>query len=533
MTTGRDTLSKDETVTTATVEGGVPALIDARTPIERLHTKTRRKFETDLLPWIELGAASLVASSAHRVARDVSAIRTTILTTWSNRQTEGQVTKLEPVKRRMSSCGKSTSFEPAWSAHDDLSPPNLHQSAGWMLTSARKRGISIVGIPAAEVAAVGVVMMGKLNGDPRADAHLISTSDLRPSASVLPISRTFPVGNGASPADRPSGVIMPILALPLLMAEAPTDVDTAAASPHPMLPASPDNGRVEREWPVVQSSASASPPRSSIMAEPSTSQPTSPAPDQTDGQRDIVVTARTHTPGDPLQSVNAQSFAVTQTVDKAVIGPAALAYQSHVPEPVRSGVHNFLNNLHEPDVSLNYLLQLKPGKAMETIGRFAINLTIGAAGLFDVAKRRPFRLPRRPNGFGDTLGYYGVKSGPFFFLPVIGPATLRDLAGGAMDRLLLPLTVGKPFNQPAYTLPTGILSGLDRRAEFDGALRTIREGTSDPYTARRDLYLRRRQAEIDHLHERRAKASPVSQALGPPSRLVPKEIPSSSPGDRP
>ncbi|MFX6258432.1 MlaA family lipoprotein, partial [Acinetobacter baumannii] len=88
------------------------------------------------------------------------------------------------------------------------------------------------------------------------------------------------------------------------------------------------------------------------------------------------------------------------------------------PVPVRSGIRNFLYNLREPIVFVNFLLQHKAGKAAETLGRFVVNSTVGVGGLFDMAKRRPIHLPRRPNGFADTLGFYGVKPGPFLFLPL-------------------------------------------------------------------------------------------------------------------
>ena len=101
MTTGRETLSRAETVTVAAVEAGVPSLIDARTLIERFHTMIRRKSEADLVPWIEEGRASLVASFANGVARDIDAVRAAITTAWSNGQTEGQITKLKLVKRQM------------------------------------------------------------------------------------------------------------------------------------------------------------------------------------------------------------------------------------------------------------------------------------------------------------------------------------------------------------------------------------------------------------------------------------------------
>ncbi|MDI1295677.1 MAG: VacJ family lipoprotein, partial [bacterium] len=150
-------------------------------------------------------------------------------------------------------------------------------------------------------------------------------------------------------------------------------------------------------------------------------------------QPDIVVTASSGKGvSDPLAGVNAASFDAAQAVDAAIVGPVALAYKTKVPEPVRNGLRNFLYNLREPSIFVNYLLQLKPGKAAETVGRFAVNSTIGVAGLFDFAKRRPFHLPRRPNGFADTFGYYGIRTGPYLFLPLFGPTTVRDLIGDGL-----------------------------------------------------------------------------------------------------
>jgi phospholipid-binding lipoprotein MlaA len=240
------------------------------------------------------------------------------------------------------------------------------------------------------------------------------------------------------------------------------------------------------------------------------------------GTEEIIVTARPGAaPGDPLEHINAKSFEVTQAVDNAVIGPVALAYEHSLPKPIRSGLRNFLYNLREPVVFLNFIIQLKPGKGAETFGRFAINSTIGVAGLVDVAKRHPFKLPRRPNGFADSLGFYGVKPGPFFFLPLIGPTTLRDLVGDGVDRFVLPLSVGRPFNRLAYTVPTAVVGTLDRRAEFYEKLRTIR-GSPDPYSTRRDLYLQGRQAEIDHLRGHlHCSESPRSKLAAPDSNTAP------------
>ena len=244
----------------------------------------------------------------------------------------------------------------------------------------------------------------------------------------------------------------------------------------------------------------------------------SPATDRST-QGDVVVTGRKETAGDPLRAVNAESFAVTQKVDDAVVGPVARTYKKTVPSPIRRGIHNFLYNLREPIVFLNFLLQFKPGKAAETVGRFAINSTIGAVGVIDMAKRKPFRLPRRSNGFANTLGYYGVKNGPFLFLPLVGPTTVRDLFGGAIDRLILPVGVGHPFTSTSYTVPAGILGALDHRSEFDQTLKDLHDNSPDPYAATRAFYLNRRQAEIDHLHGR-VEGDPAGMS-GPPPSVVP------------
>lgn len=199
-----------------------------------------------------------------------------------------------------------------------------------------------------------------------------------------------------------------------------------------------------------------------------------------------------------MQAINAKSYAVTQSVDQAVVGPVAMGYRKVVPSPIRSGLHNAIFNLREPTIFVNYIVQLKPGKAAETLGRFAINSTVGIAGFIDIAKRHPFHLPRRQNGFADSFGYYGIKPGPYLFLPLVGPTTLRDLIGGGLDRLLLPVAVGQPFNQLAYSIPTGVVSSLDHRVEIDDRLSRIRGG-GNPYAAMRADYLARRQTEIDAL----------------------------------
>lgn len=202
---------------------------------------------------------------------------------------------------------------------------------------------------------------------------------------------------------------------------------------------------------------------------------------------------------DPAQAVNQVSYEAVQAIDKAVIGPVAREYKESVPGQVRKGVRNVINNLDEPIVFVNFLLQFKFGKAAETVARFGLNSTLGLAGIMDMAKRKPFNLPRRSNGLADTLGYYGVGPGPYLFLPLIGSTTVRDVFGRVIDLSLVPVVAGSPFNTPYYAIPKGGLSALDERAEFDDELKEIRD-SGNPYAAQRTYYLNKREAEILALH---------------------------------
>jgi phospholipid-binding lipoprotein MlaA len=288
-------------------------------------------------------------------------------------------------------------------------------------------------------------------------------------------------------------VILP--ALVLIGAPAPTTTDPipGAAPPSVML---------------VDAGQTAAPAAAPIPDPAATPNPATPDPAPAADRR------HHHAEGDPLEGFNRAMFSVHQKLDKAIFRPAAMGYRDAVPKPVRSGLRNFFSNLGEPIVALNYLLQLKFGKAAETLGRFAINSTIGIGGLIDIAKLPDFDLPHRPNGFGDTLGFYGVKPGPYLFLPFVGPSTLRDFAGGQGDGFVLPFAVGKPFDRWKYQVPRGVIAGLDLRAESDDDLRALMDGAVDPYATLRSAYLQSRQGEIDQL---RGKPQNVrSPELGEP-----------------
>lgn len=205
-----------------------------------------------------------------------------------------------------------------------------------------------------------------------------------------------------------------------------------------------------------------------------------------------------------------------QAFDRHVLRPAALAYKHGVPGFLRSALRNILSTLGEPVIFLNYLLQGKPGKAAETLGRFTVNVGLGLGGAIDIAKLPGVKLPHRPNGFGDTLGFYGVKPGPYLFLPFVGPTDLRDLFGGQADGVLvLPLVAGKPFNRVAFSVPRAVIDGLDRRAEADADLKALLDDAVDPYATLRSVYLQDRAGEIAQLKGHVAAATPTPE-LGDP-----------------
>lgn len=201
---------------------------------------------------------------------------------------------------------------------------------------------------------------------------------------------------------------------------------------------------------------------------------------------------------DPMERVNEESYRITQKLDETFVEPVAYAYRDGLPGPLRDGLGNAVNNLREPNNALNFLLQGKIGKMFETLGRFAINSTIGIGGLIDVAEKPAFNLPFRRNGFANTMGFYGVGPGPYLYLPLTGATSARDLPGSFLDQLLLPVAVGKPFNRPEFTVPFYLVANLEDRVEVDEELRRI-DQTINPYAARRDTYLYRRAKTIAEL----------------------------------
>jgi phospholipid-binding lipoprotein MlaA len=197
---------------------------------------------------------------------------------------------------------------------------------------------------------------------------------------------------------------------------------------------------------------------------------------------------------DPFEPGNREIFAFSIALDKAVATPAAKFYRAAVPQPARQGVRNALTNLNAPVVFANDVLQGEGEKAVNTVGRFLVNSTVGIAGLIDVAT--DIGIPGHDNDFGITLGKGGVHEGSYLVLPFVGPKPPRDLLGTGVDIAFDPLTYMTWNNSTLYTMIRGGLTVLDKR---EGTLETVEsiERTSiDFYATTRSLYRQNRNAQI-------------------------------------
>ncbi|MEA5444298.1 VacJ family lipoprotein [Gammaproteobacteria bacterium AB-CW1] len=198
------------------------------------------------------------------------------------------------------------------------------------------------------------------------------------------------------------------------------------------------------------------------------------------------VPAEDRDPRDPWEGFNRKVYAFNDAIDRAALRPVAVAYRDNVPRPVRSGIGNFLSNLRQPVVILNSGLQGKGGEAFSGTGRFLINTTIGIGGLFDPATH--VGLEAANEDFGQTLGVWGAGAGPYLVLPGLGPSTVRDTTGMAVDSYVDPTyqTIPLPERYGLY-----LIRAVDVRAGLLDADRFLEE-EFDPYVTMREAYLQRR-----------------------------------------
>ena len=192
-------------------------------------------------------------------------------------------------------------------------------------------------------------------------------------------------------------------------------------------------------------------------------------------------------PADPLESMNRSIYSFNDKVDAAVLKPVATAYQTVTPRLARSGVTNFFDNLGDAWSFVNNVLQGQGEGAYNSMVRFSVNTVFGIGGLFDVASEAG--IQRAKQDFGQTLGRWGVPTGPYLVLPFFGPSTVRDTAGMVVD------AYGYPANSVDDVRWRNSLYGLrvvNRRADLLKAGDMLDSVALDKYSLMRDVYLRSR-----------------------------------------
>jgi len=197
---------------------------------------------------------------------------------------------------------------------------------------------------------------------------------------------------------------------------------------------------------------------------------------------------------DPYESFNRKMFALNETMDKNVALPVAKAYVAVVPEPARDGVHNALVNLGSPVTLANDILQGKPQRAVQTLGRVIVNSSIGLGGFVDVAS--PMGIPAHDADFGETLALYGVGDGPYLVLPLTGPSNPRDAIGNLVDIAFDPLTYIGMREKGWWTAGRRVTDLIDERSRNIDTLDELRKSSVDLYATLRSLYRQHRDAEI-------------------------------------
>lgn len=184
---------------------------------------------------------------------------------------------------------------------------------------------------------------------------------------------------------------------------------------------------------------------------------------------------------DPYESFNRPMYNFNMGLDKYFLKPVANGYKFITPDFMETGVSNFFTNLKGINVVLNDVLQGKFDQSASDTGRFLTNSTIGVVGLFDVASE--FGMESHVEDFGQTLAVWGVDQGAYLVLPVLGPTTFRDGGG---------IIVDKAANPGTYVPGTGIIEGINDRANAEGALNFIDEAALDPYVFTRESFLQYR-----------------------------------------
>ena len=192
---------------------------------------------------------------------------------------------------------------------------------------------------------------------------------------------------------------------------------------------------------------------------------------------------------DPFEPVNRVVYSITDGLDRALAKPVAEGYRAVVPELARSGVTNFFSNIEDVWIMLNNLLQGKVESALDDMARVLVNSTVGLFGVVDVAS--DLGISKHNEDFGQTLGRWGVGSGPYVVLPFLGSSTLRDALGrGLVD---MQGDIVRQLDHVPTRNSLLVTRLINTRANLLDASRIVEEAALDKYSFTRDAYLQRRE----------------------------------------
>ncbi len=202
--------------------------------------------------------------------------------------------------------------------------------------------------------------------------------------------------------------------------------------------------------------------------------------------------ATTQSRVDPFEPWNRKMFEVHEVVDGNVVKPIAEAYVKYTPELIRTGISNFFGNIEDLFVGINNMLEGNGYRAGDDFGRVLLNSTFGMGGIFDLASM--MGIERHTQDFGITFGKWGFPQGPYFFVPLFGPTTLRDGTGSAIRAYFAP-TQYIFTDIPVRNIVWGVAT-VDARASVLGTESMVDQAALDRYRFIRNAYLRSRQYQV-------------------------------------
>ncbi len=197
---------------------------------------------------------------------------------------------------------------------------------------------------------------------------------------------------------------------------------------------------------------------------------------------------------DPFESTNRAIHDFNKLVDGLVVGPVANVYGSVVPEEIRTVVENAARNIGEPNAFVNHLLQGNGDAASDTLIRFVVNSTIGLAGIADPAA--DMGIFESPTDFGETLAAWGAPEGAYIELPLLGPSTVRDTIGVAVDLAIDPLNYIVTREQAYYLLALRSVNLIGKRNTYDDLISLLLYESADSYAAQRLSYLQNKRYQV-------------------------------------